>query len=67
MLVFSKPVLYREGDTLHTIEGNCNKVVSRSKSHYYIKDGKLFKGQWGRKIAHAFHLFDLPGKGKRKK
>ncbi len=49
-------VLYREGSVLHTIEGNYNKVISRSKTRYSIKDGKLFKNGRERQITQAFHL-----------
>ena len=49
-------VVYRKGSVLHTIEGNLNKVVSRSKSRYVIKNGKLLKNGQERKITQAFHF-----------
>lgn len=49
-------VLYREGAVLQTIEGNHNKVVSRSKTRYSVRDGKLFKNGRERQITQAFHL-----------
>lgn len=50
-------VLYREGTVLHTIEGNYNKVVSRSTKRYSVRDGRLFKNGKERGITQAFHLW----------
>ena len=48
-------VLWREGDILHTFEGNFNGAIHRSSTFYSMKDGRL---HGGKPFAHGWHYVD---------
>ena len=48
-------VLWREGDILHTFEGNFNSSIHRSSRFYSMKDGRL---HGGKPFSHGWHYVD---------
>lgn len=48
-------VLWREGETLHTIEGNFNSSIHRSSQSYSLKGGQL---RGGKPFLNGWHYID---------
>lgn len=48
-------IVYRNGNRLHTIEGNINKTVSQSKTRYSIINGRFCSGGKPREFVRGRH------------
>ena len=51
-------VVHRNGDELHTIEGNLNEQICQSKKRYSIKDGQLMCGGQPAGFDYGRHCFE---------
>ncbi len=59
-------VIYRKGSQLTTIEGNMNKAVHKSTSHYSVKNGKLMSGGKDAKFEYGHHNWTPDKKANKK-
>lgn len=54
-------VVFRNGEQLHTIEGNMNAIVCQSKTRYSVRNGKLYCGKEERVFERGWHHWQPEG------